>query len=69
MDFGAGWNVDAPTAGPRHIVSAGLGLLLNPHERVRAQLYWGHAFQDVNNAANDDIQDLGLHFRVSATAF
>jgi hemolysin activation/secretion protein len=66
FDFGAGWNVDSSPK-PRTLTSAGIGLLLTPHRRVNAQLYWGHAFRDVKTA-NNDPQDAGFHFRVTVEA-
>ena len=70
FDFGAARNVgpgrDSPP--PRTITSAGIGLLLSPNKHVNASLYWGHAFRDFDTAENDP-QDLGLHFRVAVDAF
>jgi hemolysin activation/secretion protein len=67
-DIGAAWNVDEPTPTPRMIHSAGAGLLLTPSDRVTAQIYWGYAFTDIS-ADKKNLQDYGLHFRLSLRAF
>lgn len=68
FDFGAAWNIDASTPDPKSISSAGIGVLFTPNKRLHAQLYWGHAFRDLNSAG-DDLQDSGIHFRVNFEAF
>ncbi len=67
VDFGAGWNRDISPR-PRTIGSAGGGLIFTPERRLAAQLYWGYAFRDFDTN-EEDAQDLGLHFRVSADLF
>lgn len=69
VDYGNGWNVEGPKGNPRDIASAGLGLLFTLHEKVQAELYWGHAFRNFNHPARRDAQDLGLHFKLVAMAF
>ena len=68
FDYGKGWNVRAATPAPSDLASAGLGLLWTPNARLNAQLYWGHAFRNLN-AGRSDPQDLGLHFKVRVVAF
>ena len=67
-DYGKGWNVRTPTPGPGELTSAGIGLLLTPHPQFSAQIYWGHAFRNVNEGRHDP-QDLGLHFKVRLMIF
>ncbi|MGO9611192.1 MAG: ShlB/FhaC/HecB family hemolysin secretion/activation protein [Verrucomicrobiia bacterium] len=68
FDFGGAWNVGASTPPPTTISSAGVGVLFSPNEHLNAQLYWGYAFRKFANA-NDDLQDLGITFKVSYEAF
>jgi hemolysin activation/secretion protein len=68
FDFGGAWNVEASTPPPTTISSAGVGVLISPNEHLNAQLYWGHAFRKIANP-NDDLQDLGITFKVSYEAF
>jgi len=50
---------------PDSISSAGLGLRWDPTPKVHAQLYWGHAFDDVSKGV-DSLQADGYHFLISA---
>ncbi len=68
FDFGGGWNVRG-SGNPATICSAGLGLLLAPHKRVTAQLYWGYRLRHIPKPADRDPQDLGLHFKLNIQAF
>jgi len=68
FDFGGAWNIDADTPEPTTISSAGIGVLLTPNRHLRAQLYWGHAFRDINESG-DNLQDSGIHFQVNFEAF
>jgi len=68
VDYGRGWNVHSPTPDPSDLASVGLGLLVTPHEKFSAQLYWGYAFRDLNPRSRD-AQDLGLHFKVHLSFF
>ena len=68
FDFGGAWNVEASTPDPSTISSAGVGVLFSPGKHLQAQLYWGHAFRDLNSSGNN-LQDSGIHFRVNFEAF
>ncbi len=68
FDYGKGWNVRVATPQPPDLASVGIGLLWTPNARLNAQLYWGHAFRNLN-AGGSDAQDLGLHFKVRVIAF
>ncbi len=64
MDWGWAENVDLPTIGPTTIGSAGLGLIWDPSVNIHAEIYWGIPFRDMDNP-NKDLQDSGIHFRLS----
>jgi len=68
FDFGGAWNIGATTPPPTTISSAGIGVLVTPNRHLNAQLYWGHAFRKIANP-NDDLQDIGITFKVSYEAF
>jgi hemolysin activation/secretion protein len=54
---------------PPYIYSAGLGLRWDPTKKIHTELYWGHAFHDIDTNDNDGvdtIQDDGIHFLISA---
>lgn len=68
FDLGKGWNVRQPTPDPGDIASLGIGLLCTPNEKINAQIYWGHAFKDLN-PGHHDLQDLGIHFRLRVALF
>lgn len=67
FDVGYGWNTKSPED-PEVLPSAGLGLLFNIEDRVDAELYWGVAMEDFDQAEHD-LQDTGLHFRVTVGSF
>lgn len=53
----------------RSAFSAGLGLLLD-YRQVNARVYWAHGFDDTDNGnLSNDLQDDGVHFSVSFSAF
>jgi hemolysin activation/secretion protein len=63
LDYGRSWDKDKSliTSAAQDIYSAGTGLLWNPIPRLRADIYWGHAFKSTGNAGNS-LQDKGVHF-------
>ena len=68
FDFGRSWN-DRSTSGEKNLASAGLGLLLD-YRQFSARLYWGHGFNDTDNGGlGNDLQDDGVHFSLSLSAF
>ena len=68
FDYGRATNNGSSSRAFKELISAGIGVLLNPIEPLECQLYWGHAFRDVNND-KDDFQDDGFHFAVSFSLF
>jgi hemolysin activation/secretion protein len=67
FDFGGGWN-SRSSPSPTVIYSTGVGLLIDPSRHISAQLYWGHRLRSVEEPAEKDTQDLGLHFKVVVQA-
>ena len=50
--------------------SVGAGVIFTPVKRVSAKLYWGYALNQGNTVkSGDNVQDYGLHFSVSISAF
>jgi hemolysin activation/secretion protein len=64
VDWGRGWNSGQPTPEPRSISSVGLGLLWDIGDLATAQLYYGRALRNIHNS-DHDLQDDGIHFRVT----
>ena len=64
VDFGRSWdeNDALPTSEAEEISSAGLGFLWDPSRSWHLELFLGHAFDDVDNPNDDDLQDDGVHF-------
>ena len=67
IDFGYGWDSGA-APDSINIASTGVGLLLNLDKTLNAHFYWGYPFRDFDDP-EDDIQDLGIHFRITWFAF
>lgn len=67
VDFGYAWDENDQT-NPTDIISAGAGLLFHLEGKLNAEFYWGHPFQDFDDN-EDDVQDLGIHFKLTLTAF
>ena len=67
-DFGQAADVGSGIPGPNTIASCGIGLLFNPNRHLNAQLYWGARLVHVPNP-NDNLQDLGINFKVTFEAF
>ena len=68
FDFGRSWNNDLADPTPRSIYSTGLGLRWSVSEAVQLELYWGYAFEDIDNP-DHDLQDDGIHFRLSTRLY
>ena len=65
VDYGYASSRTSPDLLRNEISSTGIGLLGTLFGRIDFSLYYGHAFQDFDNG-EDDIQDDGLSFRLSA---
>ena len=68
-DIGAGWDADAKTPSPKMIHSAGVGLIFTPFDTVSAEIYWAHPFEKIGIPGENDLQDEGIHFRVTILTF
>lgn len=67
-DFGGGWNTN-DDQDPNTLGSSGLGLVFLPGKHVEAELFWGHAWREVDAPNDKNAQDYGLHFRLKVSAF
>ncbi len=67
-DFGQAADVGSGIPGPNTIASCGVGLLYTPNRHLNAQLYWGYRLVHVPNP-DDNLQDLGITFKVTFEAF
>ncbi len=64
-DVGSAW--DHRRFGKRQtIASVGAGLLWSMADRLRAEFYYGHALEPIDQASEDNLQDRGFHFLVQA---
>jgi hemolysin activation/secretion protein len=68
FDFGWSENIDLPSPNPKTISSAGLGVRWNPSRKIHSQLYWAVPFRKIDNNPHN-LQDSGIHFRVSMELF
>jgi len=79
VDIGVGWNNveyvgPAPKGGTdtreATLASLGLGLIYTPHKNISAQLFWGYALnRSFVHTAGSNVQDYGIHFSISVSAF
>lgn len=68
FDFGWSENLDLPNPNPKTISSAGIGVRWSPSRKIHSQLYWAIPFRKIENDPHD-LQDSGIHFRVSMELF
>lgn len=68
FDYAGGWNVNKVDDQYQTIYSAGVGLLVNATKHAHLSLYWGHPFVDFNETKLS-LQDYGIHFSVTISAF
>lgn len=64
VDYGTVANNYLPDPEKKHIGSAGVGIIGSLTRRVLFDLYYGYPFQNFKDA-NDNIQDVGVHFKLS----
>ncbi len=68
VDYGSAWNKGA--RGEREdLLSVGVGLLWSLGRRLSAEFYLAHALKDTHDKQNHDLQDDGIHFRLTAAVF
>jgi hemolysin activation/secretion protein len=58
-------NARAPQPAPSFIPSVGASLAWTPTEALQARLSYGAALRDIEQTGSRDLQDRGLHFRVT----
>jgi hemolysin activation/secretion protein len=63
-DYATTRNEEGPNPRPAIISSAGLNLEWAPSAAIRANLVYGHAFKEVVNSSQRDLQDDGVHFKI-----
>ena len=74
MDYGNAWNTRFGTPAPRNLISVGLGLrwaltLTSPVPlRPEFEIYWGIPLNNVTTEGGN-LQDAGVHFRVTIAVF
>lgn len=62
MDYGTAWNKNSEHD---ELQSVGLGLLWNHRERYNAEIFVAHAIKEARPRQDYDLQDDGIHFRLS----
>ena len=69
FDYGWAENVTPTEVEDTNVIaSMGAGLVFEPNEHLNCELFWGHDIVDLNSP-NNDLQDDGIHFRVSYNFF
>lgn len=66
IDAGRAWNEHDAADVPRTLLAAGPGLRWDASREMRAEVYWGVVRRHFANADDNDLQDDGIHFSVSA---
>ncbi len=67
MDYGAAWN-QHDSKHTRYLHSLGIGLSWQ-HQRFNAEIFYAHDLNSATERLDDNLQDSGIHFRVTAYAF
>jgi hemolysin activation/secretion protein len=65
FDGGYSWNTRRPEVGEQTLLSVGIGTRVFFTRWGRFEFYWGHRIKDVPRVGEYDIQDDGIHFRLS----
>ena len=66
VDGGYGENANGPALAVNELYSVGVDLLWTPTDRINVDLSWGAQLTDIPRHPDEDPQDWGLGFRVSA---
>lgn len=69
VDVGSGWNVEEADPDPDTLLGTGFGLRWDLREGVYARIYWGYAWEEVEDPSDWDLQDDGIHFEIGARLF
>ena len=67
IDAGRAWNIDGVKSGT--LVSVGAGLAWDITPNVQATLFFGRGLMNRPDPADDNIQDIGIHFSLSANLY
>ena len=65
VDAGHGWNTDIPDPAVQTLTSAGLALNWRPNERVSCMLYGAAQLEQLDDPAEEQLQDYGVGFRLT----
>jgi len=68
FDIGNGWDSHKTNNGSQTLSSAGAGLLFHLSKRAEASLYWGQPLVRLQKSKTS-LQDFGIHFQISVSAF
>lgn len=66
FDYGRLSNINRKIHDPGRVYSAGMGVRWKVGKGLQAELFWGKALNPVERERDYDIQDDGVHFRVTA---
>ena len=65
FDGGYSWNTRRPEGDVQTLLSVGIGTRMFFTRWGRFEFYWGYPLKDVPSLGEYDIQDDGIHFRLS----
>ena len=65
FDHGLSWNAHASTDSPHALYAAGLGMLWQIGPQSKIEFYYGKALRTVPLPQDRDLQDDGIHFRIT----
>jgi hemolysin activation/secretion protein len=68
MDYGAGWNI-GDHKNINYLHSVGVGLEWHPFKQVTTEISYAHALNTASHKQNYDLQDSGVQWNVSISAF
>lgn len=66
VDSGAVWNAKRGSEDTDTLTSVGLGTRLSWDRWLDLELFWGHSFEHVERSTERDLQDSGIHFRLTS---
>ncbi|WP_029009477.1 ShlB/FhaC/HecB family hemolysin secretion/activation protein [Azospirillum halopraeferens] len=69
VDVGRAFDRGGDSAGPDRLTGAGFGLLWSPTRHIGMTVYYGHGFERVQMPGRTDLQDRGIHFRLTVVPF
>jgi hemolysin activation/secretion protein len=67
IDAGRAWDNEGPR--PDTLASVGIGLGWAITQNIQANLYYGYAVQDFPDPEDEDLQDHGIHFSITARLY